>query len=331
MLSRRTWTICAGLAAVVIVAAGVSGAADKPVLDILKEKAGCIRETCNGQLLTLTMLTHAGPQSPDQAGITKEFTILWLDDTLYMRSVWTYEKKPAYTPPEKRPYSGIDYVADKELIVWRTPEEYMLASPTRNESVEVVKAFHVKPDGSVKEGGESRMKTIHPAGSSGGAMEYYWFEMTMGRAGLQRLRKAFVTEKDSSTGMTHMVAEGAFGAGPSGEWNMQIDSSCDYLVRQAVMRRDPNHTPMVTTECSGTIEVDGRTVCASSGSLTLGSETIVLTEGRYQNVKVRKVSDAEREGFRQTVLDQVNGECQRTDDLRGETPVVTHGSSSCGP
>jgi hypothetical protein len=318
MLGKRFYSICAWQAALVMLATTLAGAAERPVLDILKEKAGCIREICDGQLITFTMLTQAGLLGPDQGNVTKEFSALWEGETLYMKAISTYQQKPTYVPLEQRPHEGIDY-REGDLIIWRTPEAYMLSSPTRNESVSLNKVFHVQPDGTVKEMGGSKMKSIYKTASSDGTYDYYWFEMTMGRGGSRSLLKTIKTEKDASTGMTQMLAEGSLGTGLRGQWKLVIDPNCDHLVREALLRKDPNSPAILKTTCSGTAVVDGRVVCASSG-------TLAMAEGKfgacYENVKITRMSDKEREAFKQEVITQIDSDCTKTMDMRGKQTVM---------
>jgi hypothetical protein len=173
--------------------------------------------------------------------------------TLAMRIAYRYEKDPSFVSSGSRDYASADYLEGR-LIVWRTMEKYVLSSPARNVAIERLKTFLVDPNNRAAPAGENTGVYYWPIGSDDSACEFRQFQHGIGRGYSKHLAR--VTSTEPADGLVKMTAEGPYGEGPEGIWELSIDPNSDWIVRSASFRFTGLDKPSVIVTNRGILSKD---------------------------------------------------------------------------
>jgi hypothetical protein len=173
--------------------------------------------------------------------------------TLAMRIMYRYEKDPSFVSPGSRGDASADYLEGR-LIVWRTMEKYVLSSPARNVVMERLKAFMIDPNNRAALAGENTGVYYWPIGSDDSAYEFRQFQHGIGRGYSKHLAR--VTSTEPADGLVKMTAEGPYGEGAEGIWELSIDPNSDWIVRSASFRFTGLDKPSVIVTNSGILSKD---------------------------------------------------------------------------
>jgi hypothetical protein len=167
---------------------------------------------------------------------------------LATKIVYHYEKDPVFIPLGSRGYNG-DYYAGN-LIVWRTTTKYSLSSRQQDTEIERLQCFLVDPNNKAKLMGENTLVFRRPIGSGDSTREFRQFQLAIGWGYSKHLARSVSTQ--SVDGLVKMTAEGSYGTGSEGTWELSLDPNSAYLVRGASFQRSGANKPSITITNTGT-------------------------------------------------------------------------------
>jgi hypothetical protein len=168
---------------------------------------------------------------------------------LATKIVYHYEKDPVYIPPGSRQSNSIDYHAGN-LVVWRKIAKYSLSSRQQDTEIKRLQCFWVDPNNKAKLMGENTLITRRPIGSEESALEFRQFQLAIGWGYSKHLARSVSTK--SVDGFVKMTAEGSYGTGSEGTWELSLDPNSAYLVRGASFQRSGANKPSITITNTGT-------------------------------------------------------------------------------
>jgi len=262
---------------------------------------------------------HNQFNDPSQGMVLMDCTVTRTEEGCAMKITNHYEHPPVFATRTKpgdgsgHDYRGFDYDHNGNLIVWRTMGKYILSTPNRNDTLEKVRVFLVDPNDQIVETGDNIKLHRWPIGSLDSMYEFRQFQLGAGR-GFSKHLGAVKSIDNLPSGLKRVKSKDK----STGNWELTIDPSSDYLVRKAFLTKEGMDEPTIEVTSSGVIENDVLRIAEygtyKSSMLKLSFEVADISKVVGRNELYEEV---------QSFLNEPLLKGASIIDLRGKEPVRT--------
>jgi len=248
MLSRIVFFLSIFLFQQVVLCAEVNSIELKKIIN--KKDQSCQL----GYKICFLITTNDNPYKDTEQGmIFMNCESTWTEKGYFAtKLIYDYEHPPVFAAPKSKNYRQFDYDEHGNLVVWRTLEEYALATPVRNDVIKKVRVFFVDPNNKIINTGDNIIMSRFPIDKPYNLHQFKYYLLSFGR-GFSGYMDNIKSIKNQKFGKLEVLSEDY----AAGKWEFIIEPNSDYLVRKAVFTGSINRNSTVEIITSGILENDG--------------------------------------------------------------------------